>query len=110
MTGGVVLDAGAFDVLDRPEGAALRHFLRVAVGRGSEVRCAAVTIAEVARGLARTRRAEVALARDRGGERLRVVPTDVRLAKLVGALLDDTGSGSEALADAHVVAVCARFQ
>lgn len=109
MTTGVVLDAGAFDFLDRREGAALRHFLRIAVGRGSELRCAAVTLAEVARGKDRTRRLEVAIARDRGGQRVRVIPTDVRLAKLVGAVLYDTGNGSESLADAHVVAVCADF-
>jgi len=38
---------------------------------------------------------------------IRVLPTDERLAKLVGAILHDTGSGSERLADAHVVAACA---
>jgi hypothetical protein len=37
-----------------------------------------------------------------------VVPTDERLAKLVGAVLHVSGSGSERLADAHVVALCAR--
>jgi hypothetical protein len=50
---------------------------------------------------------EAAVARDRGGTRLTVVPTDERLAKLVGAILHGSGSGSERLADAHVVAVCA---
>ena len=35
------------------------------------------------------------------------MPTDERLAKLVGAILNDTRSGSEHIADAHVVAVCA---
>lgn len=74
---------------------------------GGRIRCAAVTIAEVCRGGARTRRVEVALARNRGGRRIEVVPTDERLAMLVGAILDDTRSGSERLADAHVVAVCA---
>ena len=109
MTSGVVLDAGAFDLLDRPDGANLRHFLRLAIAGGSETRCSAVTLAEVARGTERTRRVEVAIARDRGGQRVRVVPTDVRLAKLVGAILHDTQSGSESLADAHVIAACTDF-
>jgi predicted nucleic acid-binding protein len=66
-----------------------------------------VTLAEVCRGSARTRRVEVALRRSRGGKRIRVLPTDEGLAKLVGAILHDTGSGSERIADAHVVAACA---
>lgn len=109
MTTGVVLDAAAFDVLDRAEGAAFRHLLRVVLGRGGQVRCAAVTLAEVCRGAARTRRVEAAIARDRGGQRIIVSATDVRLAKLVGAILHSTGQGSESIADAHVVAVCAEF-
>jgi predicted nucleic acid-binding protein len=110
VTTAVVLDAAAFDVLDRPEGAAMRHLLRVVLERGGEVRCAAITLAEVCRGLARTRRADAAIARDRGGQRILVVPTDVRLAKLVGAVLHGTGHGSESIADAHVIAVCAGFE
>jgi hypothetical protein len=43
----------------------------------------------------------------RDGQRIRIVPTDERLAKLVGAVLHAAERGSEALADAHVVAVCA---
>jgi hypothetical protein len=66
-----------------------------------------VTLAEACRGLARTRRAEAAIARDRGGQRILVVPTDIRLAKLVGAVLHGAGHGSESMADAHVIAVCA---
>lgn len=34
------------------------------------------------------------------------MPTDERFAKLVGAILHDTASGSERIADAHVVAAC----
>lgn len=71
------------------------------------MRCAAVTLAEVCRGTARTRRAEVAVSRDRGGQRVIVVATDERLAKLVGAILHTTASDSKRLGDAHVVAVCA---
>ena len=109
MTTGVVLDAAAFDVLDGSDGAPLRHLLRVVLLRGGEVRCAAVTLAEVCRGPARTRRAEAAIARDRGGQRILVVPTDVRLARLVGAVLHGADRGSESIADAHVIAVCAGF-
>jgi predicted nucleic acid-binding protein len=102
----VVLDAAAFDHLDQPGGAGVRALLRRTVERGGEVCCAAVTLAEVCRGTARTRRVEVGLARDRGGQRIRVTPTDERLAKLVGAILHETSRGSESVADAHVVALC----
>lgn len=108
---GVVPDAAAFDVLETNRGAGLRALLRRTAQRGDgEVCCAAVTLGEVCRGAAGTRRVEAALARDRGGRRIRVVPTDERLAKLVGAILYDTGSGSERLADAHVVAACAAVE
>ncbi len=103
----VVLDAGAFDHLDSQTGQGLRGLLRRTAERGGTVVCAAVTLAEVCRGQARTRRVEAALARDRGGQRIRVVPTDERLAKLVGTILHATESGTDRLADAHVVAVCA---
>lgn len=103
----VVLDAAGFDHLDVPSGRALRGLLHRTVERGGEVCCAAVTLAEVCRGVARTRRVEMALARDRGGQRIQVVPTDERLAKLVGTILHTTASGSDLMADAHVVAVCA---
>lgn len=107
MTTRAVLDAAAFDVIDTADGRQLRHLLRRIVQRGGDVRCAAVTLAEVCRGTARTRRAEVAVSRDRGGQRIIVVPTDERLAKLVGAILHTTASDSQRLGDAHVVAVCA---
>jgi len=107
VTTSAVLDAAAFDVIDTAEGAPLRHLLRRVLQRGGDVRCAAVTLAEVCRGPARTRRAEVAVSRDRGGQRVLVVPTDERLAKLVGAVLHTAGRSSETMADAHVVAVCA---
>jgi predicted nucleic acid-binding protein len=103
----IVLDAAAFDVLDRPAGAALRALLERSAQRDTDTFCAALTLAEVCRGGARTRRVEASLARARGGRRVRTVPTDERLAKLVGAILNDAGRGSEDIADAHVVAVCA---
>ncbi|MGQ0576493.1 MAG: PIN domain-containing protein [Pseudonocardia sp.] len=107
MRSRIVLDAAAFDVIDGPGGRKLRALLEIALGRDAEVRCAAVTLAEVCRGTARTGWVEAALARSRGGSRIRVVPTDERVAKLVGAILHDSASGSELLAVAHVVAVCA---
>lgn len=103
----VVLDAAAFDSLDSQRSTGMRALLRRAIDDGDEVRCAAVTLAEVCRGVARTRGVEAALARRRGGQRIRVVPTDERFAKLVGAILHDTGFGSERIADAHVIAACA---
>lgn len=107
MSQRTVLDAAAFDVLDTAKGARVRALLERTAVEGGEIWCAAVTLAEVCRGTARTRRVEAALARNRGGQRIRVLPTDERLAKLVGAILYETGSGSERLGDAHVVAVCA---
>ncbi|MGH3094982.1 MAG: PIN domain-containing protein [Streptosporangiales bacterium] len=102
----IVLDAAAFNVLDTRDGRKLRAVVHRTLRRGGEICCAAVTLAEVCRGTQRTRRVESALAHDRGGQRIRVIHTDERLAKLVGAILHDTHSGSDRLADAHVVAVC----
>ncbi|MDQ6783606.1 MAG: type II toxin-antitoxin system VapC family toxin [Actinomycetota bacterium] len=102
-----VLDAAAFDVIDTGDGAPLRQLLRSVMERGGDVRCAAVTLAEVCRGPGRTRRVEVAVTRDRGGQRVLVIPTDERLAKLVGTVLHAASRSSNAIADAHVVAVCA---
>ena len=102
-----VLDAAAFDVIDTGGGAPLRQLLRSVLNQGGDVRCAAVTLAEVCRGPARTRRVEVAVSRDRGGQRILVVPTDQHLAKLVGAILQSSNRSSEDIADAHVIAVCA---
>ncbi len=107
MTLSVVLDAAAFDVIDSAEGAALRQLLRSVLARGGDVRCAAVTLAEVCRGPARTRRIQVAVSRDRGGQRVMVIPTDERLAQLVGSVLHSARRASDAIANAHVVAVCA---
>ena len=103
----VVLDAAGLDRLAAPQGALLREQLRQAVLAGGQVRTAAVTVAEVARGAARTRGVQAVLARRLGGARVEVVPTDVPLALAVGRLLHAAGLGSEHLADAHVVAACA---
>jgi len=103
----IVLDSSAFDTIDSSSGAGGRDFLRKGIDRGAEVLCSAVTLAEVCRGEARTRRAEAAVARDRGGQRIIVVPTDRRRAVLVGSILHATGSPSSDIASAHVIAVCA---
>ncbi|MGH9112520.1 MAG: PIN domain-containing protein [Acidimicrobiales bacterium] len=92
---------------DDHRGAQLRALMRRTFTRGGEVRWAAVTLAEVCRGVARTRRVESVIARRDAGQRIRVVPTDERLAKRVGNILHATRSGSDRLADAHVVALCA---
>jgi predicted nucleic acid-binding protein len=102
----VVLDAGAFDVLDQPRSHTLWALIERSIARDGDLCCAAVTLAEVCRGTSRTRRIESVLARSHGPARIQVIPTDERLAKLVGAILHEIGSGSEMLGDAHVVAVC----
>ena len=69
MSTAVVLDAAAFDVIDDPRGIGVRALLRRTIDNGGEIRCAAVTLAEVCRGTARTRRVEAALRRSHGGKR-----------------------------------------
>ena len=101
----VVLDAAGLDEV--PTNTALRALLRRTAERGGQVWCAAVTIAEVARGPASVARGHGVLGRRFGGRRILVQSTDERLALLVGALLYDSGRVSDDLADAHVVAVCA---
>jgi predicted nucleic acid-binding protein len=102
----VVLDAGAFDVIQDKAGAKLRDLLARALEGGAEMCCAAVTLADVARGTARTRRLESALSRKYDGEQIRVLITDEDLAKQVGGILYAADKGSAAIADAHVVAAC----
>lgn len=103
----LVLDAAAFDTLDTRSGAGVRDLAQLVVGLGGTISCAAVTLAEVSRGRNRRQRIDAALARRRDGHQLQVVPTDVRLAHAVGALLHASRRGSESIADAHVVAVAA---
>ncbi|MGH3751892.1 MAG: type II toxin-antitoxin system VapC family toxin [Pseudonocardiaceae bacterium] len=113
MTLPVVLDADGLDALADPSPpSAFRALLREALDRGRDVLVPAVVCAEACRGPARTRRVETALARHRParGQRppVAVVDTDFVLARQVGAVLYGAGAGSADLADAHVVAVCAR--
>jgi predicted nucleic acid-binding protein len=102
----VVLDAGAFDTIQTAAGRRLRDLLARTLIRGGEVCCAAVTLAEVARGSARTRQLESALSRKYGGEQIRVLVTDEEMAKLVGRILYAAKKGSASITDAHVVAAC----
>jgi predicted nucleic acid-binding protein len=102
----VVLDAGAFDALNTKGGAKLRDLLARTISRGGEVWCAAVTLAEVAMGTARTREVETALSRRHGGEQIRVLITDEEVAKQVGGILYAAKKGSDSIADAHVVVAC----
>jgi len=110
----LVLDSEALAALaeSRPP-AKLRGLLTKAHDRNRPVLVPAVICAEVCRGVAHTRAVEAALERyeTRRGDRpaVRCVDTDFELAKRVGAILHAAGSGSADLADAHVVAVCARF-
>jgi predicted nucleic acid-binding protein len=102
----VVLDAGAFDALNTKAGAKLRDLLAQTITRGGEIWCAAVTLAEIARGTARTREVETALSRRYGGAQIRVLITDEELAKQVGGILYAANKGSDMIADAHVIAAC----
>jgi predicted nucleic acid-binding protein len=109
----LVLDSAGLDALtDSQPSPHLRALLREAHARGRDVLVPAVICAELCRGAARTRRAEVAVARHdatRGQlPAVQLVPTDFALARQVGAVLHGAGAAdSRDLADAHVVAVCA---
>lgn len=112
MTGApLVLDAAGLDAIAgaRPS-ETFRALLAEAHGRGREVIAPTVVCAEIARGAARTRALEAAVARhDRHrGEQppIRLIDTDFALARQVGNILASTRSGSDRIVDAHVVAVC----
>ena len=107
----LVLDAAGLAALVAPRPPdRLRALLAEAHRRGREVITPTLVCAELARGRARTRALESVVARhDRArGERpaIRLIPTDFDVARQVGAILEATGSGSEHIVDAHVVAVC----
>ncbi len=112
MTGlPLVLDAAGLDALSRTRPSdTLRALLSEAARLNREVLVPTVVCAEVARGRDRTRALEAALARHERarGDRpaVRLVDTDFVVARLVGAVLTASGSGSERIVDAHVVAVC----
>jgi predicted nucleic acid-binding protein len=103
----IVLDAAALDDITRNQ--PLRALLRATAERGGSVCCSAVTIAEAARGLRRVAEVHHALAVRIGASSIQVKPVDESMGFLVGALLNSAAKGSEALADACVVATCAPF-
>jgi predicted nucleic acid-binding protein len=110
----VVLDAGGLDALCEPRPPVqFRALLEQAWNQGREVLVPAVVCAEVCRGVSHTRRVEAAVARydTVRGHRppVRLVSTDFTLARQVGAVLHSTGSGTEDIVDAHVVATCALY-
>lgn len=71
--------------------------------------CPTLVCAEIAQGRARTRALESAVQRHEkaAGElpAVRLVDTDVAMARQVGAILDAAHAGREDVVDAHVVAV-----
>lgn len=108
MTRPVVLDADGLDAAcQRRPPDAVRALLREAWAQGREVLVPAVVCAEVCRGVPKTRQVEATLSRSRAP--LSVVDTDFGLARRVGAVLHGAGAGSDDMADAHVVAVCALY-
>lgn len=110
----VVLDAAGLAELSAAHPSdRFRALLAEAARRGREVVAPSVVCAEVARGRARTRALEGALSRHQAGrgERpaVRLVDTDFRLARQVGAILDAASAATDLVVDAHVVAVCVPF-
>lgn len=100
----VVLDAEALNALlvsgHRGRRTVHRH-LEVARRMDREVCVPSVTLAELYRGVARSRALDALLART---DDVMTRDTDPRFARLVGAVLHEAGAGSVLLADAHAVA------
>ncbi len=102
----LVLDAEAVSALldaRHPRERRVRQSMEAARRTGRVVTVATVTLAELYRGSRRSQALDALLSRH--GDALRLRDTDRALARLVGALLAEAGSGSEHLADAHAVAV-----
>lgn len=100
----LVLDAEALSRLARPRsrgGKEVRAALEAARRLGREVVTPAVILAELYRGRGHNDLVDACLSRDTG---ILVRVTDRALARLVGGVLASAGTGSERLADAHVVA------
>ena len=104
MTRCVVLDAGALSALaGRPvrRNREVRAALRAAERLKRDVVVPAVILAELCRGPRHSQVVDACLSRETG---LRVRDTDRQLARLVGGVLAAARTGSEHLADAHVIA------
>lgn len=101
----VVLDQRALAALAHESGPAermVRRAMAAAERLGRDVVVPTVVLAELYRGGGRNQLIDALLSREEEGVMLR--DTDRAFARLVGAVLSASGSGSEHLADAHVVA------
>lgn len=110
----LVLDADGLSELASPSPSGIvRNLVIEARNRDRPVLVPAVVCAEICRGASRTRSVEATLRRYRGRTSNRpvieVVPTDIALAKQVGAVLYDARAGTEDVVDAHVVSICVPF-
>jgi predicted nucleic acid-binding protein len=102
----VVLDQRALDALAGDDGPAKRRVRQAMVAAARlrrNVVVPTVVLAELYRGGGRNHLVDALLAREE--QALVMRDTDGVLARLVGGVLAVSGSGSEDLADAHVVAV-----
>jgi predicted nucleic acid-binding protein len=112
MSIAIILDAAALD--GERYSAATRGLIERTLERDGELWCSAVNLAEVCRGRARTAEVESFLRRGItfGSTKasVKIRSTDEAFAKRVGTLLHSSSRGSEDLADAHVVALCADFE
>src|ERR1700759_880473 len=103
----LVLDAEAVNALldlRHPADRKVRGAMEAARRLRREVAIATGTLAELYRGAGRNQALDPLLARE-SGDGLLLRDTDRSLARLIGALLAEAGSGSALFADAHAVAV-----
>ena len=111
MTGPpLILDADGLAALtEQPPPDRLRALLAEAWKRRSDVLVPAIVCAECCRGAGRTRPVEASLARHRDTRAarpaVRVIPTDLDLARRVGSVLHGAGASTADIVDAHSVAV-----
>lgn len=100
----VVLDSAAFDALTAERSSRkgrVRAALEAAERLGRDVVIPAVVLAETYRDRSRSQAADALLAREASWL---IRDTDRWMARLVGGILATAGMGTEAMADAHVVA------
>lgn len=101
----LVFDAEAIVALlasRHPAKLKVREAVDAAKRLNRHVMVATVTLAELCRGVGRSRALDSWLARE--GHDVRLRDTDLPFARLVGSLLNEAGLDSVYLADAHVVA------
>jgi predicted nucleic acid-binding protein len=104
--GALVLDSEAVAALARggDQERTVRAALTAASEESADVVVPAAALAELYRGVAQDQAVDACLGADGG---IAVVATDRQLARRIGKILADARLGSEAHADASVVAVCA---